>query len=156
MHYEFDKAVFATVPALCCLCSRAGFDTVQAREHDRANPATISAREKFFGAENVDARSGEVREDKVIFSWVTNATLAVSIKGRIVLLDTYTNQLEVTPPPEQTDFRRSPISVQDLLNLRQEAIFLGHGHGDHADNAAYVAKWLNIPIYSSPETCDVM
>src|SRR5204863_3056023 len=25
-----------------------------------------------------------------------------------------------------------------------------------ADNAAYVAKWLNIPIYSSPETCDAM
>src|SRR5262249_12051353 len=27
---------------------------------------------------------------------------------------------------------------------------------DHADNAAYIAKLLNIPIYASPETCDVM
>jgi len=40
--------------------------------------------------------------------------------------------------------------------VRPEAIFLGHGHGDHADNAAYVAKWTGAPIYASPETCLVM
>ena len=40
--------------------------------------------------------------------------------------------------------------------MRPEAIFLGHGHGDHADNAAYVAKWTGATIYASPETCDVM
>jgi hypothetical protein len=117
---------------------------------------TIAARERFFGAENVDAVSGQVRADRVIFSWVTNASLAVSIRGRIVLLDTYINRPELPPTAGAADLRRSPISIQELVALAPEAIFLGHGHGDHADNAAYIAKQLNIPIYASPETCDVM
>ena len=117
---------------------------------------TIAARERFFGAENVDAVSGQVRADRVIFSWATNASLAVSIRGRIVLLDTYINRPELLPAAGTADLRRSPISIQELVALAPEAIFLGHGHGDHADNAAYIAKQLDIPIYSSPETCDVM
>jgi len=117
---------------------------------------TIAARARFFGEENVDVRSGEVRADRVIFSWVTNASLAVSIRGRIVLLDTYINRPELPPAAGAADLRRSPISIQELVALAPEAIFLGHGHGDHADNAAYIAKQLDIPIYSSPETCDVM
>jgi glyoxylase-like metal-dependent hydrolase (beta-lactamase superfamily II) len=60
------------------------------------------------------------------------------------------------PPTSGPDLRRTPFGAQDLIDLHPEAIFLGHGHGDHADNAAYIAKWLNIPIYSTPETCDVM
>jgi len=121
-----------------------------------ASEATIAARQRFFGAENVDPRSGEVTRDRVIFSWFTNASIAASIKGRVVLLDTYLNRLEIAPPPGAPDLRRTPINVQELIDLHPEAIFLGHGHGDHADNAAYIAKWLNIPIYSTPETCDVM
>jgi hypothetical protein len=116
----------------------------------------ITARSKFFGAENVDQHTGAVRHDRVIISWVTNASLAASIEGRIVLLDTYINRLEVPPPAGQADLRRTPINVSDLVNLHPEAIFLGHGHGDHADNAAYIAKLDNVPIYSSPETCAVM
>ena len=117
---------------------------------------TIAARARFFGAENVDAVSGQVRADRVIFSWVTNASLAVSIRGRIVLLDTYINRPELPPAAGAADLRRSPISIQELVALAPEAIFLGHGHGDHADNAAYIAKLLDIPIYTSPETCDAM
>jgi hypothetical protein len=121
-----------------------------------ASAATIAARQKYFGPENVDPRRGDVRDDVVIFSWTTNATLAVSIKGRIILLDTYINRPELPPAPGAPDLRRSPLTPQELVDLHPEAIFLGHGHGDHADNAAYIAKWLNIPIYSSPETCDAM
>jgi hypothetical protein len=117
---------------------------------------TIAARARFFGAENVDPVSGQVRADRVIFSWITNASLAVSIRGRIVLLDTYINRPELAPATGAADLRRSPISIQELVALAPESIFLGHGHGDHADNAAYIAKWLDIPIYTSPETCDVM
>jgi hypothetical protein len=120
-----------------------------------ASAATIAARQKFFGAENVDPRTGEVRRDRVIFSWITNAGYAASFRGRVVLLDTYINRFEV-PPPSGPDLRRTPFGAQDLVALKPEAIFLGHGHGDHADNAAYIAKWLNIPIYTTPETCDAM
>jgi hypothetical protein len=128
----------------------------EASSASRTNVAQIAARKRFFGAENVDLSTGKVRADRVIFSWVTNATLAVSIEGRIILLDTYINRLEVAPPPDKPDLRRSPINVQDLVDLHPEAIFLGHGHGDHADNAAYISKWLDIPIYATAETCDVM
>src|SRR5215475_12095254 len=121
-----------------------------------ASPETVAARARFFGAEIVNPNTGQVRADRVIFSWITNASLAVSIKGRIVLLDTYINRPELPPPAGTADLRRSPISIQELIALAPEAIFLGHGHGDHADNAAYIAKLLNIPIYASPETCDVM
>src|SRR5215471_13537523 len=121
-----------------------------------ANPDTVAARARFFGAENVDQSNGQVRADRVIFSWITNASLAVSVKGRIVLLDSYLNRPELPPAAGTPDLRRSPISIQELVALAPEAIFLGHGHGDHADNAAYIAKLLNIPIYASPETCDVM
>jgi hypothetical protein len=122
----------------------------------RASTETIAIRQHFFGAENVDARTGEVRRDRVIFSWTTNASLAVSVEGRIILLDTYINRPELPPAPGQPDLRRSPLTPQDLVDLGPEAIFLGHGHGDHADNAAFIAKQLDIPIYTSPETCDVM
>jgi hypothetical protein len=120
------------------------------------NPAIIAARSKFFGAENVDQRSGAVRTDRVLVSWLTNATMAASIKGRVILLDTYLNRPEVAPPAGQPDLRRTPINVDDMVNIRPEAIFLGHGHGDHADNAAYVAKNSGATIYASPETCDAM
>jgi L-ascorbate metabolism protein UlaG (beta-lactamase superfamily) len=67
----------------------------------------------------------------------------------VILLDSYVNRPEVVPG-------RTPFVVEDLVALRPEAIFLGHGHFDHADNAAFIAKNLNIPIYASPETCDAM
>src|SRR3954453_17559072 len=89
-----------------------------------ADPALITARQKFFGIENVDANSGAVKKNQVLFSWVTNSTLAVSIQGRIVLLDTYIQRLELPPPPNVADLRRSPVDVQDLVDLHPEAIFL--------------------------------
>jgi hypothetical protein len=127
-----------------------------AQAPNASDQALVAARSKFFGAENVNQQTGAVRRDRVIISWVTNASLAVAIEGRVVLLDTYLNRLEVPPAPGEPDLRRTPIDVSDLVALSPEAIFLGHGHGDHADNAAYIAKLDNIPIYSTPETCTVM
>jgi len=109
----------------------------------------IRARTLFFGAENVDQRSGQVDNQKVVFSWITNASYAVSLKGRIVLLDSYVHRAETVPG-------RVPFVVEDLVSLQPEAIFLGHGHGDHADNAAFLAGKLGIPIYASQETCVAM
>src|SRR5205085_4285647 len=74
--------------------------------------------------------------------------------GHVFMLDTYINRPELPTAP--SDRRGAPFLPQDFVAARPEAIFLGHGHGDHADNAAYVAKWTGAPIYASPETCDVM
>jgi hypothetical protein len=113
------------------------------------DPAIAAARAKIFGPEHVNPETGDVSKDLVIFSWITNASFAASVKGRVILLDTFVTRLEVTPG-------RTPFVIQDLVDLGPEAIFLGHGHFDHADNAAYIAGKLGIPIYASPETCDNM
>ena len=118
------------------------------------DPALVKARQKFFGIENVDSR-GRVNKDKVIFSWSTNTTYVVSVKGRVLMLDSYLLHAEL-PTDGPIDRRRTKALPKDFVDLKPEAIFLGHGHGDHADNAAYVAKWTGATIYASPETCDVM
>jgi L-ascorbate metabolism protein UlaG (beta-lactamase superfamily) len=123
------------------------------RQHRDADPALIKARQKFFGIENVDDR-GRVKKDKVIFSWATNTTYVVSVLGRVIMLDTYVLNAELPTTP--IDTRRSKVLPQDFIDARPEAIFVGHGHGDHADNAAFVAKWTNATIYAAPETCEVL
>ena len=111
-----------------------------------ASPDVVRARQLVFGRENVNARTGEVDRENVLFSWLTNATLAASVKGHIVLLDTYVHRAETVPG-------RTPFVVEDLVSLKPEALFLGHGHFDHADNAAFLSGKLGIPIYASAETC---
>jgi hypothetical protein len=138
----------AVLSALMCAAFAA-----TARPRLDPDPDLIRARQKFFGVENVDAR-GNVSKEKVIISWASNTTYVVAANGHLLLMDSYINRPELPTTP--LDRRRTPILPQDFVDAGVEAIFLGHGHGDHADNAAYVAKWLGIPIYASPETCDVM
>ena len=85
-----------------------------------ADPNLIAARQKIFGIENVDASSGALRKDKVLFSWLGHNTGAVSIQGRIIMMDTYIARLEVTPG-------RTPFVIQDVVNIKPEALFIGHG-----------------------------
>src|SRR3954465_4060906 len=118
-------------------CSRLAVTAVAllafgARAKPPSSEDLVRARTLVFGAENVNQKNGEVDHDKVIFSWLTNATLAASIKGRVVLLDTFVHRAEVVPG-------RTPFVVEDLVSLNPEAAFIGHGHGDHADNAAWLA-----------------
>jgi len=120
----------------------------QAKKVD-ASAATIAARNKMFGAANVDQRTGQVDKDRVILSWITNASFAAAAGGRVMLLDTFVTRLEVMAG-------RTPLVIQDLVDLQPDAIFLGHGHGDHADNAAFISQKTGAPIFASPETCDVM
>lgn len=136
----------STALVLICVLSLAAIASATVPNPD---PAVVTARQKIFGAENVDPISGAVRDDKVIFSWITNASFAVSVLGRVALLDTFVTRLEVTPG-------RTPLTIQDLVDLRPEVIFLGHGHFDHADNAAYIAGKTGAVIYATPETCDNM
>src|ERR1700733_9375524 len=115
----------------------------------KSSAAMIAARQKIFGIENVDAKTGKVRDDRVVFSWLTNATFAAAMKGHVVLLDTFVTRLEIMPG-------RTPFVIQDLVDLKPEAIFIGHGHFDHADNAAFIAQQTGAVIYATPETCDNM
>ena len=115
-------------------------------ETERGSADLVRARSMVFGAESVNQKSGRVDRDKVIFSWLTNATLAVSIKGRVVMLDTFVDRAEIVPG-------RTPFVVEDLVSLNPEAVFIGEGLGHHADNAAWLAGKLGIPLFASEETC---
>ena len=143
--------VFALLSAILCVSPLA---VAHESDHDGGgDSALVQARRKFFGIENVDER-GRLDKEKVIISWASNTTYVVSAGGHVLLMDSYINRPELPTAP--IDRRRTPILPQDFVDARPEAIFLGHGHGDHADNAAYVAKWTGATIYASPETCDVM
>lgn len=120
---------------------------IAAKPNDSA--AMTAARQKIFGLDNVDPKTGQVRDDRVIFSWITNASFAVAVKGHVLLLDTFVTRLEVLPG-------RTPFVIQDLVDVAPDFIFLGHGHFDHADNAAYIAAQTGAVIFASPETCDNM
>jgi L-ascorbate metabolism protein UlaG (beta-lactamase superfamily) len=99
--------------------------------------------------ENVDPRTGLVRTDRVVISWITNSSFAVAVAGRVVLLDTFITRLEVTPG-------RTPFVIKDLVDLAPSAILIGHGHFDHAENAAYLAGKTGATLYASEETCGVL
>lgn len=120
---------------------------------DAALAALVKARQNIFGVENVDEK-GRVDKEKVIFSWATNTTYVASVLGRVILLDSYISRPELPTTP--IDRRYTPLLPKDLADAKPEAIFLGHGHGDHADNAAFIAKWSGATIYASAETCKVM
>jgi hypothetical protein len=136
-----SNKAFAFAAALVLTTSSVAF----ADKGGGVDPAVVKARQFFFGAENVNAK-GEVDKSKVIFSWLTNATLAASVKGHVIMLDTFIHRAETVPG-------RTPFVVEDLLSLKPEALFLGHGHGDHADNAAWLSAKLSIPVFASAETC---
>jgi len=117
--------------------------------HGAADPDMVSARIKVFGLENVDPRTGEVQKDKVVMSWLTHTTMAASIQGRVILMDTFIARLETKPG-------RTPFVIKDVVDLKPEAIFIGHGHGDHADNAAFIAAKSGAKLFASQETCGVL
>ncbi len=109
----------------------------------------VAARQRIFGAEFVDPASGELPDDKVIFSWLSASSFAASVQGRVLMLDSYVTRLEV-------ERGRTPLVLADLVNLDPEAILLGHGHNDHADHAAYISAMTDAVIHATEETCGTM
>ncbi|WP_405770747.1 hypothetical protein OHU34_38300 [Streptomyces sp. NBC_00080] len=110
---------------------------------------TVAARIRLFGPEHVDLRSGALPEGRVVFSWLSKSSFAAAVCGRLLYLDTYITRLE-------TQRGRTPLVIADLVDARPDAILLGHDHGDHADNAAYIAARTGATVYASEETCGVM
>jgi hypothetical protein len=137
-------AVLAAL-GLCGTAQADRRDRGQGHDH-RASAATIAARTHFFGYENVDQRSGKVDKDKVILSWFSVTSFAVAARGHVFLLDSYIYRLQDQPG-------YVPTTVQELVDLEPESIFIGHGHGDHADNAAYIAARTGARIFGAAEHC---
>lgn len=109
------------------------------------DPRTIALREKFFGADNVDPR-GNVRRDKVILSWASVMTYAAAINGNVVLLDAWVAR------GEHSGY--VPTDPGELAGLKPSHVFLGHGHFDHAADAAQIVSESGATLVGTPEHCD--
>jgi hypothetical protein len=140
----------AVAGALLASLAAPALATDDKHHSDPALAARIAARTHFFGAANVDQRTGRVDEDKVILTWFSVQSYAVAARGRVFLLDSYIYRVADTP----TGY--VPTTVQELVDLKPEAIFIGHGHGDHADNAAYISVKTGARIFGASEHCDAM
>src|SRR3954470_19219444 len=117
------------------------------------SPAGIAARTHFFGAENVDAKTGAVRSDRVVLSWFGVSSLAMAINGQVVLLDAYINNANSSTPTNPSD-RYVDTSYDELVALQPSALFIGHDHGDHGLGVSYLVAHLpGLRIYGTAEHC---
>ena len=108
------------------------------------DPRTVAVRERMFGADNVDAR-GNVRRDKVIITWTSVMTYAASIGGHVVLLDAWVAR------GEHSGY--VPTDAGELAQLRPSHVFLGHGHFDHAADAAQIVSASGATVVGTPAHC---
>jgi hypothetical protein len=146
-HLNQEETQLKSISSISVLALAAAFSSPAAAQDGRA--ATIAARSHFFGVSNVDQRTGAVDKEKVIISYFSVQSFAVAARGRVFLLDSYIYRVSDTPG-------YVPTTVQELVDLKPEAIFIGHGHGDHADNAAYIAVKTGATIFGAAEHCDAM
>jgi L-ascorbate metabolism protein UlaG (beta-lactamase superfamily) len=107
--------------------------------------AMVAARQRFFGHANVDPTTGSVRRDRVILSWVGVASFAMAIRGQVVLLDAW------VPRGRYSGY--VPTSPDEIAQLRPKAIFIGHGHFDHATDATPLALATGARLVGTAEQC---
>lgn len=127
----------------------AGVVTERVRFDPAAEPVpleTLTARRKFFGAENVHPTTGAVPRGEVHLSWVSVTTFVAAMDGHVVLLDTYIHKGE-----EEENY--VPATVQDLIDVKPEFIILGHGHFDHAARAGEIAQETGAKIVGTAQHC---
>ena len=110
------------------------------RRHGEGPAALLRLRERRL------ARA-QVRRDRVVLSWFSVASMAAAIDGHVVLLDTYIHKGEDRP-------NYVPTTTNELVALAPEAIFIGHGHFDHANTGGEIAARTGAAIVGTPEHCD--
>lgn len=108
--------------------------------------ATIAERSRFFGAENVDQRTGALPRDEVHLVWVSVATFAAALDGHVVLFDAYLHKGE-------QERAYVPATTDDLIALHPAAIFLGHGHYDHGQLAGPIAAATGATVVGTDGHC---
>ena len=106
---------------------------------------TVAARQRHFGARNVDPRTGAVRRDRVILSWFGVTNFAMAIRGHVVLLDAWV--------PRGASSGYVPTSPAELAALDPRYVFIGHAHFDHAADAVPIADASGAALVGSAEQC---
>ena len=106
----------------------------------------VKARQRFFGASNVDARTGAVRPDRVIFSWYGVTNFALAIRGHVVLLDAWVAR--------GAHSGYVPTTPGELARLRPSHVIIGHAHFDHAADAVPIAQAAGATLVGTAEHCE--
>ena len=106
----------------------------------------VASRLRFFGPDNVNPATGEVRRDRLILSWFGVTNFAMAIRGHVVLLDAW------VPRGAHSDY--VPVEPAELAALRPEAILIGHAHFDHAADAVPLAEASGARLVGTAEHCD--
>ena len=89
---------------------------------------TVSARQKFFGLDNVNPSTGALRRDRVILSWTGVSSFAASFRGHVVFLDAYIVREGGAPLPTSPwpSIRYIGSTPEELAALKPELILFGH------------------------------
>ena len=117
------------------------------------SPRTIAARQHYFGLDNVNAETGEVRADRVILSWMGVSNFAAALNGHVVLMNAWIPRGWIDPP-RWPGIAYSGTTPEELAALEPEVIFFGHGHGDHAGDIPFVVRaHPGITVVGAAEHC---
>lgn len=115
-----------------------------------SNWTPLSASPRPVSAEAQAARDrllgpGATDPAQVKLWWVGVASFIASMGGHLFLLDAW----EIVGL--QQDYL--PLGREDLVAIQPEAIFIGHGHFDHAGDMGYVAGRTGAPVIAGTATC---
>jgi L-ascorbate metabolism protein UlaG (beta-lactamase superfamily) len=106
---------------------------------------TADVRRRFFGARNIDSRTGRPRRDRLILSWFGVSNFAMAIRGKVVLLDAWV--------PRGAHSGYVPTAPAELAALRPRLILIGHAHFDHAADAVPIALASGATLVGTGEHC---
>jgi len=103
------------------------------------SPDTQLARQRILGIDKLDA--GQVK-----LWWYGVSSFIMAAGGHLFLLDAW----------EIVGVHKGyvPITRDDLVALKPEAIFIGHGHFDHAADAGYIASRTGAALIAGDSVCD--
>ncbi len=120
---------------------------------ERQSKETIKARQKYFGFDNVNPRTGAVRTDRVIMSWVGVSTFAASFKGHVVMLDGYLAYARTGTWGNSTEYLGT--DAKEYATINPVAYLFGHGHSDHMGHLPEILSYLpSLPMFGVEEHCN--
>lgn len=140
------KTVTVAIALSCALATPAAAhdDERDSNRADHKHPlpaATIAARQKFYGLENVDAKTGAIRDDRVILSWTGVSSFAAAFRGHVVFLDAYiAREGGVTGIGAWPGIKYVGATPEELAALKPEVILFGHAHFDHMGDLPTVIR----------------
>lgn len=105
----------------------------------QVSPEVAEARLRLLGPDSTNPNQVKVW-------WYGVSSFIASVGGHLILLDAW----------EVVGVHKNyvPITRDDLVALKPEAIFIGHGHFDHAADAGYVASRTGAVLVAGSSVCD--